>query len=66
MARHVGQRLLDDAEKQRKYVNFYAYLQTIVDSQLDSILQTLEDQGLTGTTLVVRTADQNQPSAVGT
>lgn len=55
-----GLGLLDDAAKQLNYVNFYAYLQTIVDSQLDSILQTLQDQGLTGATLVVRTADHGE------
>jgi arylsulfatase A-like enzyme len=51
---------LPDADKQLKYVNFYAYLQTIVDGQLDTILQTLEDRGLTESTLVVRTADHGE------
>jgi arylsulfatase A-like enzyme len=51
---------LPSEDTQLKYVNFYAYLQTIVDGQLDTILQTLEDQGLTESTLVVRTADHGE------
>ncbi|NDY55973.1 sulfatase-like hydrolase/transferase [Desulfovibrio sulfodismutans] len=51
---------LIEEDKQLKYVNFYAYLQTIVDGQLETILQTLEDQGLTDSTLVVRTADHGE------
>ena len=48
------------AERQLAYVNFYGYLQTIIDEQFNTVLQTLEDQGLIESTLVVRTTDHGE------
>jgi arylsulfatase A-like enzyme len=51
---------LIEQQKQLNYVNFYGYLQTIIDEQFNTILQTLADQGLTDSTVVVRTADHGE------
>lgn len=51
---------LAEEQRQLNYVNFYGYLQTIIDAQFDAVLQTLEDQGLTESTVVVRTADHGE------
>ncbi|WP_428561707.1 MAG: sulfatase-like hydrolase/transferase [Solidesulfovibrio sp. DCME] len=56
----LGLGTLAKEEKQLDYVNFYGYLQTIIDAQFDAVLQTLADQGLTDSTLVVRTADHGE------
>lgn len=57
---YLGLGPLVEKQKQLNYVNFYGYLQTIIDAQFDTILQTLEDQGLTESTVVVRTADHGE------
>lgn len=51
---------LAEQPKQLNYVNFYGYLQTIIDDQFNTVLQTLEDRGLTDSTLVVRTTDHGE------
>ncbi len=47
-------------QKQLDYVNFYGYLQTIIDAQFDAVLQALEERGLTESTVIVRTADHGE------
>ena len=42
------------------YVNFYAYLQVLVDNQILQILQTLQFQSLLDDTLVIRFADHGE------
>lgn len=42
------------------YVNFYAYLQTVVDAEICRVLDALESKGLTDSTLVVRMADHGE------
>lgn len=45
---------------QKNYVNFYAYLQTIADGHVTSILDELEDRGLTDSTLILRMSDHGE------
>ena len=47
-------------QKQLNYVNFYGYLQTIIDEQFNTVLQTLADRGLTESTVIVRTTDHGE------
>ncbi len=56
----LGLGALNDEQKRLDYVNFYGYLQTVIDGQFNTVLQTLEDQGLTESTVVVRTADHGE------
>ncbi|NDY55261.1 sulfatase-like hydrolase/transferase [Desulfovibrio sulfodismutans] len=56
----LGLGSLLEEQKRLNYVNFYGYLQTIIDAQMDTILQTLNTQGLTNSTVVVRTADHGE------
>jgi choline-sulfatase len=42
------------------YVNFYAYLHTVVDTQIGILLDTLDLLNLTEKTLIVRTADHGE------
>ncbi|HET7463720.1 MAG TPA: sulfatase-like hydrolase/transferase [Longimicrobium sp.] len=42
------------------YVNFYAYLQTVVDQEIGKVLCALHDAGFTDNTLVVRMADHGE------
>jgi choline-sulfatase len=42
------------------YVNFYAYLHTVVDTQIGILLDTLDQLDLTDSTLIVRTADHGE------
>lgn len=42
------------------YVNFYAYLHTIVDAKIGAILDALDAAGLTNDTIVIRTADHGE------
>lgn len=44
-------------EKAKKYVQFYAYLTSIVDKEINKVLDTLENNGLTEDTLIVRISD---------
>ncbi|NTX49864.1 sulfatase-like hydrolase/transferase [Myxococcus sp. CA039A] len=48
-----------DAER-TSYARFYAYLQTLVDQDITTLLQALERRGLTDNTLVVRLADHGE------
>lgn len=51
---------LNTALERTRYVNFYAYLHTIVDQQMDDILTVLAEQGLTDSTVVARTSDHGE------
>jgi arylsulfatase A-like enzyme len=42
------------------YVNFYAYLHTIVDAQIGKVLDELENCNLTDSTIIIRTADHGE------
>jgi choline-sulfatase len=42
------------------YVNFYAYLHSVVDQQIKTVLDALEANGLTEDTVVIRTADHGE------
>ena len=42
------------------YVNFYAYLHTVVDAQIAAILAALDSAGLTNDTIIIRTADHGE------
>jgi choline-sulfatase len=44
----------------RAYVNFYAYLHTVVDAQIGAVLDALELSGLIDETLIIRTADHGE------
>jgi choline-sulfatase len=42
------------------YVNFYAHLHSLVDKQIGTLLDTLDELGLTDSTLILRTADHGE------
>jgi choline-sulfatase len=42
------------------YVNFYAYLQTVVDEHIGRVLDVLDDRGFTENTLIVRMSDHGE------
>ena len=42
---------------QQNYVNFYAYLQTLADRHITAVLDELDAQNLTDSTLIVRLSD---------
>ena len=44
----------------QEYVNFYAYLHTVVDAQIGKVLDELDRLGLTETTLILRTSDHGE------
>jgi choline-sulfatase len=51
---------LDGEPAAREYVNFYAYLHTVVDKQISALLDTLEESGLADDTIVLRFADHGE------
>lgn len=51
---------LPTPESQRNYLNFYGNLMQVVDGYLVELLDTLDAQGLTDDTLVIRTADHGE------
>jgi len=51
---------LQPVNSMQDYVNFYAYLQVLVDEQILQILQTLQFQSLIDNTLVIRIADHGE------
>lgn len=48
----------EDTEK--GYVNFYAYLNKLVDQHIETILNALDTTGLTQDTIIIRTADHGE------
>lgn len=51
---------IDDATAEKEYVNFYAYLNKMVDNHIVTILDTLDSLGLTEDTIIIRTADHGE------
>jgi choline-sulfatase len=51
---------LDTKQLMNEYVNFYAYLHTVVDKQIATVLDTLEETGLTDNTIILRLADHGE------
>lgn len=51
---------LEDDQAQLDYVNFYAYLHTVVDKHITTVLDTLEETGLLNNTIILRTADHGE------
>ena len=47
-------------KQERDYVNFYAYLHTLVDKEIIAILDSLEKHDLLEDTIIVRTADHGE------
>jgi arylsulfatase A-like enzyme len=55
-----GDEVFDHPEVQQKYVNFYAYLKTLVDNQMNEVLDALDAKGLIEKTLIMRTSDHGE------
>ena len=51
---------LNDARARLDYVNFYAYLHTVVDKHIMTVLDTLEETGLMNDTIILRFADHGE------
>ena len=51
---------LNGAQAQAEYVNFYAYLHTVVDKHITTILDTLQESGLADNTIILRIADHGE------
>ncbi len=51
---------LDGARAREDYVNFYAYLHTVVDKHITTVLDTLEETGLANDTIILRIADHGE------
>jgi choline-sulfatase len=51
---------LKTPEMEKEYVNFYAYLRTVVDRHLTTVLDTLEETGLADNTIILRFADHGE------
>jgi len=47
-------------KQERDYVNFYAYLHTLVDKEIIAILDSLEKNDLLKDTIIIRTADHGE------
>ena len=51
---------LDTPQARREYVNFYAYLNTLADKHVMTVLDTLEETGLMDKTIILRMADHGE------
>jgi len=51
---------LDSAQQRLDYVNFYAYLHTVVDRNISMVLDTLEEARLMDNTVILRFADHGE------
>jgi choline-sulfatase len=51
---------LDGAQARQDYVNFYAYLHTVVDKHITTVLDVLEETGLMNDTIILRLADHGE------
>lgn len=49
-----------DLSQEIEYVNFYAYLNKLVDGHIETILDALDKAGLTDDTIIIRTADHGE------
>ncbi|UCH96343.1 MAG: sulfatase-like hydrolase/transferase [Candidatus Aminicenantes bacterium] len=55
-----GKSLHNDPQKQINYLNFYGNLMKKADEQIGQVLQALEENGLSESTIIVRTADHGE------
>lgn len=53
---------IQNEDKATKYVQFYAYLTSLVDKEINKVLNALDDAGMTNDTLIVRTSDHGDMS----
>jgi len=51
---------LADAQAEKDYVNFYAYLNTLADRHIGTVLDTLQETGLMDDTIILRFADHGE------
>jgi len=51
---------LNTQQSLNEYVNFYAYLHTVVDKHITSVLDTLQETGLMDNTIILRFADHGE------
>ncbi len=51
---------LEDQQAQKEYVNFYAYLHTVVDKHIQTILDAVDASGLAEDTIILRMADHGE------
>lgn len=51
---------LKDEQAEKEYVNFYAYLNKKIDGEIVKILDSLDENGLTNNTVIIRTADHGE------
>ncbi len=51
---------IETAQARNEYVNFYAYLNTVVDKHIMTVLDTLEETGLMDNTIILRFADHGE------
>ena len=51
---------LSGLEEEMGYVNFYAYVNKVVDGHIQTILDALDSYGLTEDTVIIRTADHGE------
>jgi choline-sulfatase len=51
---------LENDQQRLEYVNFYGYLQTLVDRHIGMVLDTLEETGLLDNSIVIRLADHGE------
>src|SRR4029077_8262938 len=51
---------LDTAQSREDYVNVYAYLHTVVDKHIMTVLDTLQETGLMDSTIILRLADHGE------
>jgi len=51
---------IETAQAHNEYVNFYAYLNTVVDKHIMTVLDTLEETGLMDNTIILRFADHGE------
>ena len=49
--------VMTSQDEQINYVKFYAYLHTVVDAEIQKVLNKLDERGLTDDTLIVRLSD---------
>lgn len=55
-----GQPFLEQEKVQQQYVNFYGYLNKLVDNQINEVLEAFEAKGLINNTLIVKTSDHGE------
>lgn len=51
---------LKTSQEEIEYVNFYAYLNTLADKHVETILKALDDANLTDSTIIIRTSDHGE------